>query len=149
MKCNNCPLYTGWSIESYNGIEDNGVTCGLFGDGWDSEFQYEKDGCVIGCYIDRHFIEAQAKTVKRTVTELYEAKQLLKAAVEDIHELLCDRKNLEVSGQGCSTCSYIDKCSCCRECTINEDLRNWRYADEALKLIGNESESVNKEEYLQ
>lgn len=72
----------------------------------------------------------------QTVTKLHEAKQLLKAAVDDIHELLCDRKNLEGSGQGCSTCSYIDKCSCCRECLINEDLRNWRYADKALKLIG-------------
>ena len=64
MKCSNCPLYMGWSIESNNGIEDNGVSCGLFGDNWNSRFQYEKEGYVVGCYIDRHFIEVQAKTVK-------------------------------------------------------------------------------------
>lgn len=57
MKCNKCPLYMSWNTES-----DKGEACGLFGDSWDSEFQYEnKEGCVVGCYIDRHFIEAQAK----------------------------------------------------------------------------------------
>ena len=53
MKCAGCPLFTSWNNES-----DRGEACGLFGDGWDSQFQYEdKDGNIVGCYIDRHFIE--------------------------------------------------------------------------------------------
>ena len=53
MKCASCPLFSRWDNES-----DKGEPCGLFGDAWDSQFQYEdKDGAIIGCYIDRHFIE--------------------------------------------------------------------------------------------
>lgn len=53
MKCANCPLYSFWSNES-----DRGEECGLFGDSWDSPFQYEgKNGDIVGCYIDRHYIE--------------------------------------------------------------------------------------------
>ena len=53
MKCCRCPLYQYWSNES-----DRGESCAIFGDGWDSPFQYEdKEGTTIGCYLDRHFIE--------------------------------------------------------------------------------------------
>lgn len=53
MKCCRCPLYHYWSNES-----DRGEDCAIFGDGWDSPFQYEdKEGTIIGCYLDRHFIE--------------------------------------------------------------------------------------------
>ena len=53
MKCNKCPLYSYWSNEN-----DRGEICGLFGDAWDSQFQYEdKEGTIVGCYIDRHYIE--------------------------------------------------------------------------------------------
>lgn len=53
MKCNKCPLYISWNNES-----DKGEACGLFGDAWDSNLQYEdKDGTIVGCYVDRHFIE--------------------------------------------------------------------------------------------
>ena len=53
MKCAKCPLYSYWSNEN-----DRGESCGLFGDGWDSEFQYEdKEGTIIGCYIDRNYIK--------------------------------------------------------------------------------------------
>lgn len=53
MKCARCPLYSYWSNES-----DSGEACGLFGDAWDNSLQYEdKEGNVIGCYVDRHFIE--------------------------------------------------------------------------------------------
>lgn len=52
MKCANCPLFTSWNNES-----DSGEDCGLFGDSWDNAFQYEdKDGNIVGCYIDRNFI---------------------------------------------------------------------------------------------
>jgi hypothetical protein len=70
--------------------------------------------------------------------KLKEAKRLLKDAVEDIHELLCNKKNLDGNGQSCNICSYTEWCPCCKECTIREDLRNWRYADEALKLLSDE-----------
>lgn len=37
---------------------DKGEACGLFGDSWDSPFQYEdKVGNIVGCYIDKHYIE--------------------------------------------------------------------------------------------
>ena len=53
MKCCRCPLYHYWSNES-----DRGEACAIFGDGWDSPFQYDdKEGTIIGCYLDRHFIE--------------------------------------------------------------------------------------------
>ena len=53
MKCAKCPLFSSWSNES-----DSGEACGLFGDGWDNPLQYEdKDGTIIGCYVDRHYIE--------------------------------------------------------------------------------------------
>lgn len=53
MKCARCPLFRSWNNES-----DKGEACGLFGDAWDSMFQYEdKIGNIVGCYIDRHFIE--------------------------------------------------------------------------------------------
>lgn len=61
MKCNVCPIYTSWSNES-----DRGEACGLFGDGWDSPFQYEdKHGNVVGCYIDKHLIEKREKEYER------------------------------------------------------------------------------------
>ena len=53
MKCDNCPLFTWWNNES-----DKGESCGLFGDGWDNHLQYDdKDGTIIGCYVDRHYIK--------------------------------------------------------------------------------------------
>lgn len=53
MKCDRCPLYTYWSNES-----DRGEACGLFGDAWDNPLQYEdKIGNIVGCYVDRHYIE--------------------------------------------------------------------------------------------
>ena len=53
MKCYRCPLFTSWDTES-----DKGEACGLFGDGWDSPFQYEDtNGAIVGCYVDKHFIE--------------------------------------------------------------------------------------------
>ena len=53
MKCANCPLFISWNTEN-----DRGEACGIFGDAWDNAFQYEdKNRNVVGCYIDRHFIE--------------------------------------------------------------------------------------------
>jgi len=53
MKCCKCPMFKSWNNES-----DSGESCGLFGDGWDNDLQYEDAaGCIIGCYVDRHYIE--------------------------------------------------------------------------------------------
>lgn len=80
------------------------------------------------------------RQIAEWLTELKEAKRLLKAAVDDTHELLCDKKILDGNGQSCNICSYIEWCPCCKKCTIKEGLRNWRYADEALKLIGEQTD---------
>ena len=53
MRCAKCPLFTSWDNEN-----DSGESCGLFGDSWDDQLQYEdKYGTTIGCYVDRHYIE--------------------------------------------------------------------------------------------
>lgn len=82
-------------------------------------------------------IKEKGELLKKS-EQIAEYKRLLKLAVEDIHELLCDKKNLDGNGQSCNICSYIEWCPCCKECTIREDLRNWRYADEAKKLLNDE-----------
>lgn len=103
-------------------------------------------------YNERELCESQAieawnrrvsedKFDKDTLAELCEAKRLLKVAVEDIHELLCDRENLGGIGQSCNICSYIDNCPCCNRCDIIPELRTWRYADEALALIGEDGDT--------
>lgn len=61
--------------------------------------------------------------IHELMSKLEEAKRLLKAAVEDITFILS------------YTCS--DEEMCCEECpTENHACNKWRYADEALKLIG-------------
>lgn len=53
MKCAKCPLYHYWNNES-----DRGEECAIFGDWWDSPFQYEdKEGTIVGCYLEWHFIK--------------------------------------------------------------------------------------------
>ena len=61
MRCAKCPLFSSWNNEN-----DRGETCGLFGDAWDNDLQYEdKDGNVIGCYICRTFIEKRDAEFER------------------------------------------------------------------------------------
>lgn len=55
MKCVRCPLLYEWNNEN-----DRGAVCRLFGDGWDSQFQYEDEHGIVGCYIDRHYIKKVA-----------------------------------------------------------------------------------------
>jgi len=95
-----------------------------------------------GQALEKDLLAQVLDSCEQLISEKAEYKRLLKAAVEDIHELLCDKKNLDGNGQSCNICSYIEWCPCCKECTIREDLRNWRYADEALKLIGDESDGI-------
>lgn len=60
MKCNKCPLYSYWNNEN-----DRGEDCKLFGDSWDSPFlQYTDEGAVIGCYIEKAFIDKVDKQIE-------------------------------------------------------------------------------------
>lgn len=69
MKCANCPLFSSWNNES-----DKGESCGLFGDSWDSALQYEdKDGNIVGCYIDRHYIEQTDERYMKHLEEFVES----------------------------------------------------------------------------
>lgn len=65
MQCCNCPLFSSWNTE-----EDKGEACAIFGDSWDSPFQYEnKKGTeVIGCYLEKVYI----KKVEAEICERYE-----------------------------------------------------------------------------
>ena len=74
-----------------------------------------------------NILAVDAFAVENLCKELKEAKKLLKAAVEDITFILS------------YTCS--DEEMCCEECpTENHACNKWRYADEALKLIGGEEQ---------
>ena len=77
MKCVNCPLFSSWS----EGYDDGIDFCNLFGDAWDNTFQYkDKDGAVIGCYIERHYIE------RRDREYLEHLEQMAKAYEENEDE---------------------------------------------------------------
>ena len=71
--------------------------------------------------------------IHELMSELKEAKRLLKAAVEDLR--------------------LVRKCQCCKHqitgyadicygCHVNTNKWKWRYADEALKLIGDEPNGI-------
>ena len=74
MRCANCPLYSYWSTEN-----DSGESCAIFGDSWDSAFQYEdKHGTTIGCYLEKVYINK----VDQRICEHYDA--MAKAYEESI-----------------------------------------------------------------
>ena len=53
MRCAKCPLFESWNNEN-----SSGESCGIFGDDWGNKFQYEdKNGTIIGCYIEKAFID--------------------------------------------------------------------------------------------
>lgn len=76
-------------------------------------------------------LEKRDKMLRDTVAELCEAKRLLKAAVEDMYN--------SVNDVHCKYCSkwHTDQCQGTShlDCYIENKFK-WRYADEALKLIG-------------
>lgn len=59
--------------------------------------------------------------------QIAEYKRLLKLAVEDIHSIFDETDGYCTTRLRCDTCPASEK-----DCT------KWRYADEALKLIGND-----------
>ena len=72
-------------------------------------------------------LERRDKMLRDTVAELYEAKRLLKAAVEDMSE-----KNF------CAKVCKRDKFAC--QVSDTCDFK-WRYAAEALALIGEDGDA--------
>lgn len=83
-------------------------------------------------------LEKRDKMLRDTVAELCEAKRLLKAAVEDMTGMSF--------GEECKVCSkklLPNECPIHNNvaCILEKDFK-WRYADEALKLIGDESNGI-------
>lgn len=71
-------------------------------------------------------LEMRDKMLRDTVAELAEAKQILKAAMSDLAE-----------AEHCGLCKYeADDIASCQSKPANCFV--WRYADEALKLIGDD-----------
>lgn len=66
-----------------------------------------------------------------------EAKRLLKSAIEDLNATAAEVYNGGVICKCCKWESQIGKCSCPDDGGCDTDYQ-WRYADEALKLIGDE-----------
>lgn len=93
MKCCRCPLYHYWSNES-----DRGEACAIFGDGWDSPFQYEdKEGTIVGCYLDRHYIEKADA----------ERDEYYASMAESAVRYFEDEPQTE---EHCETCRHKDEC---------------------------------------
>lgn len=69
------------------------------------------------------------------LTELKEAKRLLKAAIEDLSNTAAEAYNGRVICKCCKWLAETVYCKCPNDggCDITYQ---WRYADEALKLIG-------------
>ena len=60
MRCANCPLFQSWNNEN-----DSGEACAIFGDDWGNRFQYEdKHGDIIGCYIEKAYINKIEKQIE-------------------------------------------------------------------------------------
>lgn len=77
-------------------------------------------------------LEKRDKMLRDTVTELCEAKRLLKAAVEDMRWI---NENTQDDDGSC----VMRKCEGCGDCPldINGDLWcKWKHEEAALKLIG-------------
>lgn len=83
-------------------------------------------------------LQNSARFGAEVLAENAELKRLLKLAVEDIQELLLDRKDIRNSGQGCNVCNYVEHCNCCETCTVIDELKVWRYADKVINLIGDD-----------
>ena len=97
-------------------------------------------GCQDCAEENQKSLEKRDKMLRDTVAELVEAKRLLKAAVEDFNKSLGAMYT-------CPYCKYVEKkrevCASRKEQYCG-DICEWRYADEALKLIGgSENEKEN------
>ena len=87
--------------------------------------QFEKEQLEARIRLLEDKLESDNRQISEYDHELRQAKRLLKAAVEDIN-----------AAEACDTCEYypvINGAECQKD-----DCYKWRYADEALKLIGEE-----------
>ncbi|WP_303819109.1 hypothetical protein [Ruminococcus flavefaciens] len=78
---------------------------------------------------------ADHRQLAEWLTELSEAKRLLKAAVEDIRYLINHAKQ---NGKACDRCKYGNEMYCYADDCSND--AKWQHEAEALKLIGGETE---------
>ena len=78
--------------------------------------------------------------VEQLISEKAEYKRLLKAAVEDFHDVLTSQIKI-TNYTLCGKCKYYLNCNCKDECLARYDLKQWRYADEALTLIREDGDS--------
>ena len=113
MQCNICPLYSSWDNEG-----DSGEACALFGDGWDSQFQYERNNQIWGCYIEKAYInKTQEKKEKKSRIELRNEKgaETGRAMLEEIRKELnfsslhyhrLDDMIEAIGIQPCKLCTY-------------------------------------------
>ena len=79
--------------------------------------------CNKSCMDAQEQYRRKADELRKAQEQIAEYKRLLKAAIEDIN-----------TAEACNTCKYypvINSDACQRD-----DCYKWRYADEALKLIG-------------
>ena len=112
MKCCRCPLYHYWSNES-----DRGEACAIFGDGWDSPFQYEdKEGTIIGCYLDRHFIEkADAERDEYYESMAESMARQLKAESDtpqtEQTEPTTEESSMVADNENCIDCVHFEQCT--------------------------------------
>ena len=79
-----------------------------------------------------------AKAGMEIAEKFDKAKKLLKMIVEDLNATAAEVYNGGVICKCCKWESQIGKCSCPDNGGCDTDYQ-WRYADEALKLIGDES----------
>jgi len=75
------------------------------------------------------------RLIKENGEQIAEYKRLLKAAIEDLNATATEVYNGGVICECCKWESQIGKCSCPDDGGCDTDYQ-WRYADEALKLIG-------------
>ena len=91
-------------------------------------------GCQDCAEENQKSLEKRDKMLRDTVAELAEAKRLLKVAVEDFNKSLGAMYT-------CPYCKYVEKkrevCASRKEQYCG-DICEWRYADEALKLLKKE-----------
>lgn len=75
--------------------------------------------------------------IHELMSELKEAKRLLKAAVEDLNATVAEVYNGGLLCKCCNWKSQTGECCCPDNGGCDTDYR-WRYADEALKLLNDE-----------
>ena len=86
-------------------------------------------------------LEKRDKMLRDTVAELEGAKQLLKAAAEDIKYLL---NHAERNGKACDRCKYGNEMYCYADDCSND--AKWQHETEALALIGEDTNVPAREE---